>query len=285
MLNIDVVKNVNRYGVREQTQTNSPAELHAEQVRVLGYTVVESHWSPEQLENWRRSLDELNMRQEAAAGGREELARIGEADTVRAPLAGDETFLEVATNETILQIAAILLGDYFILMQQNGIINRPVTGELHRQAAYHRDLPYQHFVSSRPIAINALLCLDPFLVETGCTHVLQASHKMEAFPSDAYIERMELPVSAEAGSYILMDSMLYHRAGINRSSASRRAVNQVYALPFIKQQIALPSLLAGRWSEAPFLNRLLGYDSNPPANVEEYRALRQRRATRADANS
>jgi ectoine hydroxylase-related dioxygenase (phytanoyl-CoA dioxygenase family) len=106
---------------------------------------------------------------------------------------------------------------------------------------------------------------------------LPASQKSEAFPSDAYIKRMEQSVSAEPGSYILIDSMLYHRAGVNRSSASRRAVNNVYALPIIKQQIVLPSLLNGRWSEDPFLARLLGYESDPPANVDEYRARRQAR--------
>jgi ectoine hydroxylase-related dioxygenase (phytanoyl-CoA dioxygenase family) len=118
------------------------------------------------------------------------------------------------------------------------------------------------------------LCLDTFVPETGCTHVLAGSHKVEAFPSDAYATRMEQPVSAPAGSYIVMDAMLYHRAGVNRSGGIRRAVNNVYALPILKQQIVLPALLGGRWSDDAALARLLGYDSDPPASVAEYRRRR-----------
>jgi len=44
----------------------------------------------------------------------------------------------------------------FILNQQNGI-NPP--GETCNQSAWHRDLPYQHYVSSTPLTINALLCM------------------------------------------------------------------------------------------------------------------------------
>jgi ectoine hydroxylase-related dioxygenase (phytanoyl-CoA dioxygenase family) len=266
-----------RYGVREQAQTRSLAELHAEQVRIVGYAVVETGLPSGDLERLRDSLDALIGRHEAEAGGREALARIGEADTVRAPLAEEPRFLDVATHEMILAIVGALLGEYVVLMQQNGIVNRPDI-EAHRQAAYHRDLPYQHLVTSRPLAVSALLCLDAFEPDTGCTQVLPGSHKMEAFPSDGYIERMEQPVSAKPGSYIVMDAMLYHRAGLNRSAGVRRAVNNVYTLPIVKQQIVLPALLAGRWSDDAFLARLLGYESDPPRSVGEYRA---RRATRA----
>jgi ectoine hydroxylase-related dioxygenase (phytanoyl-CoA dioxygenase family) len=266
-----------RYGVREQTQTRSLAELCAEQVRIVGYTVVESVIPPRDLHPLRGSLDAMIGRHEAEAGGREALARIGEADTVRAPLAEDPRFLEAASDGTILAIVRALLGEYVVLIQQNGIVNRS-HAESHRQAAYHRDLPYQHLVTSRPLAVSALLCLDAFEPDTGCTHVLPGSHKMDAFPSDGYVERMEQPVSAKPGSYIVMDAMLYHRAGRNRSGGARRAVNNVYALPIVKQQIVLPALLAGRWSDDAVLARLLGYESDPPRSVAEYRARREARA-------
>jgi ectoine hydroxylase-related dioxygenase (phytanoyl-CoA dioxygenase family) len=266
-----------RYGVREQTQTHSLAESHAEQVRIVGYAVVETALPSEDLKRLRDSLDAMIGRDEADAGGRETLARLGEADTVRAPLVADPQFLDVATHGLILAIVRALLGEYVVLIQQNGIINRPDV-ESHRQAGYHRDLPYQHLVTSRPLAVSALLCLDPFEPETGCTHVLPGSHKIDAFPSDGYVERMEQPVSAKPGSYIVMDAMLYHRAGFNRSGGARRAVNNVYALPIVKQQIVLPALLAGRWSDDAVLARLLGYESDPPRSVAEYRARRAARA-------
>jgi hypothetical protein len=253
---------LNHYGIREQTETKMDLDVHVEEIRILGSTVVDRCFPEKRLVEWRQSLDDLLERQTAEAGGREALARLGEADTVRAPLVTDHSFLEVATNDKVMLIVRALLGDYFILMQQNGILNR-TQADPHHQTAYHRDLPYQHFVSSRPIAVNALLCLDPFEAETGSTLVLPGSHKIEAFPSDEYVTKMERPISAQPGSFILMDAMVYHRAGVNRSNWIRRAVNNVYALPMIKQQIVLPAMLGGRWRDDPFLARFLGYESDP----------------------
>jgi ectoine hydroxylase-related dioxygenase (phytanoyl-CoA dioxygenase family) len=102
------------------------------------------------------------------------------------PLAYEPIFLELAANPRILKICRTLVADYVTLNQQNGIINPP-NGQRYNQAAWHRDLPYQHFTSSRPLAINALFCIDAFTVENGATKVLPASHREEAFPSDAFI--------------------------------------------------------------------------------------------------
>jgi ectoine hydroxylase-related dioxygenase (phytanoyl-CoA dioxygenase family) len=163
-------------------------------------------------------------------------------------------------------------------MQQNGIALSPQSS--HRQSAYHRDLPYQHFVSSRPLAINALLALDDFNTANGATLVIAGSHKVEGFPSDDVIKRLERPIEVKAGTYLVLDSMTYHRGGTNTTGVPRRAVNNVYVLPFLKQQIVLPRLLAGKYRDDPALARLLGYDSDPPANFEEWWAGRDKRAGR-----
>lgn len=266
---------ISRYGVREQVQSTTDTDVHVEEVRMLGCTVVESGFSAADLDNWKARLEGLATELASANGGSAALAEIGEANTVRSPLVLDPAFLDVARNKRVLAIARALLGEYFILNQQNGILNRPAADQ-HHQAAYHRDLPYQHFVSSRPIAINALLCLDPFEPVTGCTHALLGSHKAEAFPSDRYVVSMEKPISARPGCYIIMDSMLYHRAGVNRSNTSRLAVNNAYTLPMIKQQISLPAALKGRWRDDPECARFLGYETEPPGSVEEF--YEQRRA-------
>jgi hypothetical protein len=265
------------YGIREQATAGSQAERHVEELRTLGVTVVASGYTDEQLETMRHQLDAELARQEQAEGGAEMLARMGEADTVRAVLVGEPAFLEVATNERVLEVTRLLLGDYFILMQQNGVVNQPSTGG-HAQSSFHRDLPYQHWVSTRPLGITAVLALDPFEVETGCTSVVPASHKIEAFPSQESAIAMEVPVRAPAGSYLVFDSMLFHRGGVNTSDGPRRAVTNVYTIPLIKQQISFPLALAGRWSDDPFLRRFLGYESETATSVEDYRKGRRAKA-------
>ena len=126
------------------------------------------------------------MKHRRRHGGVSQLRAINDANIVRCPLAQDEFFLEVATHPRLVALANELLGDYVIVQQQNGVIN-PANDDNY-QAGWHRDLPHQHFVCSKPLAVSALVCLDPFTEETGGTYVLPASHLNEIFPSEEYVQ-------------------------------------------------------------------------------------------------
>ncbi len=96
-------------------------------------------------------------------------------------------------------------------MAQNGIINR--SGEDHYQVTWHRDLNYQHFVSSRQLAISALYCIDDFSEATGATYLLPASHRSETFPSDAYVHRHQTAIEAPAGSVLVFERCCFTAPG------------------------------------------------------------------------
>jgi ectoine hydroxylase-related dioxygenase (phytanoyl-CoA dioxygenase family) len=263
------------YGILEQSSTPSGHTLHAERVRLSGFTVVPGGYTGEEIAYFSRRIDTLLAEQAVQAGGVDALADIGEHETLRCCLAHDEAFVRLASNAHVLDVCRELLGDYFVLMQQNAIVNPPKRA--HWQTACHRDLPYQHFVSSRPLAISALFCVDAFTPENGSTVVLPGTHKVEQFPSSQLAAELEQSVEAPAGSYLVFDSMLFHRAGHNGSSAPRRAVNQVYTLPFIAQQISMPDVLGGRYADDPLLGRLLGYQTQPARSVGAWWARRRAR--------
>jgi ectoine hydroxylase-related dioxygenase (phytanoyl-CoA dioxygenase family) len=260
------------YGIHERERSGDQVARHAEQIRLVGYTVVPSGLSAAQVEDLGVRLDAVLAQQVDEFGGAARLAAIGDALTARCVLAYDEAFLELATHPDVRALCRNLLGDYFVLMQQNGVINPP--SETHQQQAYHRDLPYQHFVSSRPLAISVLFCIDPFRPDTGATTVLPASHRVEAFPSDETAAALDTSVGADAGSFIVFDSMLFHRAGSNRSGRPRRGVNHVFSVPIIAQQISLPAMLKGKYADDPALARLLGYESGPADSVIGWRERR-----------
>lgn len=257
-----------RYGVHRQTRSDTPVDRAVEAIGLLGYAVVPGNYGPDQMAQFsvafNRALAATHERY-----GRDALAKIDEHHTIRAPLAIDRLFLDLALNPTVLAICRQLMGDYIVLSQQNGIINPP-NAQRYNQGAFHRDLPYQHFVSSHPLAINALFCLDPFIQQNGATYVVPASHKSEAFPSDAIIGASQMQVSAEAGSFIVLDCMLFHSGGVNRTGNQRRAVNHVYTVPFIRQQIDLPSLLGPDYVDGPEIRQLLGYDVCSPMDIAAF---------------
>ncbi len=216
--------------------------------------------------------------------GAEMLREIDEHNTIRAPLALEDAFVDLAENRNVMDLAEVVFRGKasegaFILNQQNGIVNPP-RGERYSQGAWHRDLPYQHFVSSRPLAINALYCIDPFTLENGATLVARGTHRYENFPSEAFLGSLAEPVCAPAGSFLILDCMLFHSGGVNASDAVRRAVNHVYTLPFIRQQIDLPTTLADHQGLSQATRRLLGFGNEAVGTPTDYY---RRRATKLQA--
>lgn len=256
------------YGVHERRVSEDRLSVLAEEIDLVGYAVLEDVLTPDQIADLRCRADRLLDDRRLKAGGMSALKEVGEDGQVRAPLVQDTAFLELASNPRLLAAIRILLGDYVQLGLQNIIIVESDTE--HHQATWHRDLPYQHWTSSRPVQVSALVCLDRFAEETGGTFVLPGSHKVEAMPSDPAIRRLAQPITAPAGAAVIFNSLLFHRAGHNTSGALRRGVNHVYSAPFLKQQIDLPAAFGGRYADDPELAKLLGYTSRSPKSADDW---------------
>ena len=262
---------IRRYGVKVQTPRGGELEQAAEMLALVGYAIVDSGHSPARRDEIAATFEAVKLEQQQRFG-LDRLKSIDEHNTIRAPLTLSEVFLDLAQNERILRLCEMLLGNAFILNQQNGIINPP--NAIYNQGAWHRDLPYQHFVSTRPLSINALYCIDEFTLVNGATKVIPASHKQEAFPSEDVIRKLELAIVAPADSFIVLDCMTFHTGGANLSDRPRRAVNHVYSLPFIKQQIALPLSMTNR-ALSEQARRLLDFGNGSSADVAAYLAQRE----------
>ena len=263
---------VKHYGVKK----SGPKELSCfdckiEEIKIRGFTILEEVLTPRQLVICSKKLDEIYAIQ-IAEFGKENLEKINELNLVRSPLLYDDFFLTISINERILEIVNYFLGAYFILNQQNGIINMP--NEIHHQSSWHRDLPYQDYVISEPIALAALFCIDDFTEEMGGTYVIPHSHYLPQIPSVNYLNNYQFPVNTNKGNVILFDAMLYHKSGKNVSNRIRRGINNLYSIPLLTQQINISKELNGKYAQDPFLRKFLGYEVQIPANVNEWRKNR-----------
>lgn len=265
------------YGVTLQQQNTSDTDLRLEELRIKGFTIVPGVLDSNLLDEAKKRLADIYKIQEEHFGAAQ-LAAINEKDLVRAPLIYDDFFLyHVAANPKLLDLMKNILGDYFILHLQNGIINQP--NEVHHQSSWHRDLPYQNFVISKPLAIGALFCIDDFTEDNGCTQVVPFTHKCETIPSKEYIAANKVAAVAKAGSVILFDAMLFHQAGYNSSNSTRRGVNNVYITPILKQQVDFPRAFGEKYANDQFLRRFLGYDSAVADNDQQWRENRIKKMT------
>ncbi|MEY2633785.1 MAG: hypothetical protein RIR00_2439, partial [Pseudomonadota bacterium] len=164
------------YGHIQQTAVSNRVEEHAEEIRVKGFTVIPNVIEEKDLDGWREKIDRIYAVQEQDYGY-EALKSIQELDVCRAPMLYDFSFSRLASSPAITSVVKLLLGDWFILNLQNSIINR--SNLVHHQSSWHRDLPYQNWVISKPIAINALIAVDAFSAVTGGTQVVPFTHKQE----------------------------------------------------------------------------------------------------------
>lgn len=261
------------YGVLERIIATDTVQSAIEQINHLGHAVLDPGFSTAQIDEFRKIFDVTHDRY-VSIYGEKRLRQLDEFHGIRLPLAIEPEFLKLAKTPAVLHVVHGLIQGKFVLNQQNGIINPP--REKYNQAAWHRDLPYQHFVSSRPIAINALYCVDDFTLKNGATHVLPASHKREAFPSEAFVNSNEVQVQAPAGSFILLDCMCFHRGGFNQSKHKRRAVNHLYTIPLIRQQIDLSVALRDASLTAEDRD-FLGMQYFSPKNVAAYLDTRKQK--------
>jgi hypothetical protein len=264
------------YGVLERSEADGPLDEAAEQVRALGYAVIDSGYESSELARLSEAFDAVR---EAYIDryGRVYLENLDELNNIRLMLAhGDDTFLRLALNKSVLKTVSLLISGKFVLNQQNGVINPP--NEKYNQGAWHRDLPYQHFVSTTPLAINALFCVDDFTAENGATFVLPASHRTGPFPSPSHVRKNAVQVEAKAGQFIILDCMAFHSGGYNHGSRPRRAVNHVYNIPYFKQQIKIADVVDGD-GLSPRAREILGFTFQEPRSVDEY--LKSRRKSGA----
>lgn len=263
------------YGVVPQRVLTSDLDRSLEELALLGFTVIEDVVPAPELEVLRTKLDHVYQIQRAELADELELEEIQEENQARAPLCYDDHFVEIARHPTIIELLRRVLGRYFLIHLQIGILNMPSVPN--RQSVWHRDLLYQDYVSSRPLAISVMLCIDEFNPTTGGTQVVPFTHKVEQMPSKEYIDKHAVTIQARAGSLFVMDSMLMHKAGFNSSGNIRRGLNTIYASGLLKQQISFPSQLGGKHQDDPFLNMLLGYDAEASRSVRDWRLRRHRK--------
>jgi hypothetical protein len=267
-------ENIEYYGVTERHRIETIDDIIIEEMKRNGFAVIPNVFTPDEMKIASNKLDHVSEMLLKKNG----LNNASNDDIVRCPLVYDDYFLKLATNDVLVKLLKKILGENIVLLMQNAIINKPEKKQI--QIKWHRDLNYQHWICSRPLAVHYLICLDKFYEKGGCTWCLPGSHLHEDFPSDKFIEKNEIPLEAEVGSVVLMNAMTYHRAGRNiDSNYTRRAINHVIGKPLLSQQIDIPQFLAQKgknYSEDQFLSKYLGYLWNPAKNNEDWQNKRKK---------
>ncbi|ERL99472.1 protein involved in biosynthesis of mitomycin antibiotics/polyketide fumonisin [Rhodobacteraceae bacterium HIMB11] len=260
------------YGVDKTTNLVSPFALEIEEIKRNGYTVLKDVLNRGDCARLSENLDDVKLKID------HKLAQKGicfdkDANNVRCPLAYDESFIQLALNDTVVSFCREVLGKNIVLLMQNGVINAPDTPQF--QSNWHRDLNYQHFTSSIPLALNFLFCLDDFTRSNGATRVLPGTHLIEEFPSEKFIDKYAIDIECKAGDVIILDAMLFHASGKNSThNQKRRGINHVVGKPFFAQQLDIPTMIQNHLHSEldldPGAFDYLGYRWRPSPSYENW---------------
>ena len=168
----------------------------------------------------------------------------------------------------LLAFSAVTLPAYAmsrnpILHLQNAFCLRKHGGGLF-QANWHRDYKRSNWPR---VSVNVYVTFDDFTKENGALEVVPGSHNVAHIQGD-YLDRNGEALEVEAGSIVVFDSALIHRAGENKTDEPRRSVNHQFTPHWVKQQIDYPRALG---DTAPAqLRSILGYEARVPSNLDEF---------------
>jgi ectoine hydroxylase-related dioxygenase (phytanoyl-CoA dioxygenase family) len=149
-------------------------------------------------------------------------------------LSRDPVFGDLAEHPLALELVRHVI-DWPALL---GNISANITGPGGGEMVLHAD---QIFVSepwpSEPQGVNVAWCLDDFTEENGATCVVPGSHQFHRNPRQDENILPVRPVVAPAGTMIVVESRVWHRTGLNRTTDQHRAgVFAWYTRPIYRAQ-------------------------------------------------
>ena len=168
-------------------------------------------------------------------------------------LAREAVFKEAATCPPLLDALEGLLGPHIEVVQNrhnHATLNLAAT----ENASFHRDLVQW----SRGL-VSVIFFLEESTSENGCTQLVPGTHLLPGVEHLHHAERSDwveesgvltqyVPVPMPAGGILLMDGLVFHRIGRNRSAGSRMSMTLGY---HSVDELAADELAAGddakRW--------------------------------------
>jgi len=174
----------------------------------------------------------------------------------------DPVFVELIGRPDALAFVQHVLGETYLISNFSANITRCGNApmQLHADQGYV-PAPWP----AQPLAVNVAWLLDDFTAENGGTRYVPGSH-LRGHGPDPSVATATVPITAPAGSLLVMDGRLWHQTGENRTpGVERAALFGYYVARWLRPQINWNVVL---WPEVAatldpaFLDRLGYYTGN-----------------------
>ena len=187
--------------------------------------------------------------------------------TLHHPILFSKDFLKLLDCDKMhVFLNKIFRGNY-TLNTYGAVINRPnLETYVH---SIHRDTRF--FAGEYTLFTNVLFAVDDFTHENGATAFLFGSQNSNLMPDEKTFNRDSDRLCLKAGEMCVFNSNIWHRAMINKSVMTRRAITMTFARPWIKPQFDFTkSFSKERDKFSDNVRQSLGFNSRTPSTIEEW---------------
>lgn len=256
-------------------------EATAGALQVDGCAIVEGVCDDALLDETRAAMYRAQRAIREEVGG-DRLARAGELGVLRLMARFEPMVHRYLELPAVLALVDRVLSPTAILHLQNGFIlpslPEGATPDVF-QLRFHQDFP--RVLGGSLVSFNILVAVDAFTPDRGATWVVPGTHQREDVDA-AGLEAAAVCAECPAGSLVVFDSTLWHRAGHNTSGRDRLAINHQFTRSYIKQQIDYVRALGAEAVQAqpPRTQQLLGWYTRVVTSLDEYYQPEERRLYR-----
>ncbi len=132
------------------------------------------------------------------------------------------------------------------------------------------------------LMLNTIVMLDDFTEDNGATWLMRSGHVCPYLPTENLFSEHAFQITAPAGSVVVFNSNLWHRAGENKTDMPRRSITPIFARPFVKPGFDYPRVLGSDNKYSEYLQQVLGYNSRIPSSLAEWYRPKEKRFYRSD---
>lgn len=244
-------------------------------VRTRGYALVEGYLDESECQVLKCAYEPLLLAYKAGGNARSHQ----DQHHIHDLLAQDLLFGTLLEDQGLQQLLAPLLGPSWIMYAFTSS-SVPPRGENfgHR---VHVDSP--RLIPGHPTNIGIIWALDEFTSANGATEVLPGSNHQFERPSDELFAKHCARVCCAAGSLVVFDARVYHRAGVNQTDRWRHSLTMNCCRPYMKQRMdwvrLIPEGIARKLNAQA--RRLIGFDTRLPTSLDEFFVPDEQRLYRA----
>lgn len=146
----------------------------------------------------------------------------------------DSLFLGYMQHPLFRKITSILIGADVSIFRAM-FMNKPAKKGTY--LPWHQDIGIGWGLDSNP-EVTIWTALDPATIENGCMEVIPGSHRLGVLNEMHYLSEVDqanhihdaacIPLEAKPGEAILLNNLLLHRSGLNKTGQPRRAFSIAY---------------------------------------------------------